>query len=562
MGGPGSGRKSVEKWAPTPEQVEELKKCAKDPIYFAQRYCKIAHPERGTIPLKTYSFQDRCLRAFQRHKFNIILKSRQLGLSTISAAFSVWMALFKRDKNILIIATKLSTAKNFIRKVSKILDCLPPWMRICSYDTNQQDVKFDNGSQIKAVPTTEDAGRSEALSLLIIDEAAFVRNFEEIWTALFPTLSEGGGAIVLSTPNGVGGQYYDLWTGAETNGFDEDATGENGFHPIRLPWDVHPEHGEEYFEKMSKKLGPRKTAQELLCDFLSSGETFLKAATMSWLGQEQRAALAQEGPEYGVWIWKHPERGHKYLIGADVARGDASDNSTFVVIDMNTGEEVAEYRGKIYPDGMAEILNDYGRRYNNALVAVEANTFGNHTLIDLKKLNYPNIFYRTAPKHSVEMHYPTPKDKAGFDTQTASRMEALVRFEDSMRCHVITPRSSRFHEETQSFVWIDEKPQAKKGKRDDLVMAMAIASWVYRTHFENYRLSCKANGGGAGHEKPLFLYMSKTSRTFQGGINPRVAITTSSMNTKQPVQGRTLDDHAKEVTKQAQDDDQLKWLLG
>lgn len=517
----GNGRRTpVEHFAPTAAQVEELKLCARDPIYFANKYCKIKHPHRGTIPLKTYPFQDKCLRSFQKHRFNIVLKSRQLGLSTISAAYAVWMALFKRDKNILVIATKLSTAKNFIIKVVKILDSLPPWMRICDYEKNQQEVRFENGSQIKAVPTTEDAGRSEALSLLIIDEAAFVRNFEEIWAALFPTLSEGGGAIVLSTPNGVGGQYYDLWLGSETEGLSDDAVGENGFHPIRLPWDVHPEHDEEYFQTTSKKLGPRKTAQELLCDFLSSGETFLKSATMTWINQEQRAPISREGPEGAVWIWKTPEKGHKYVIGADVARGDAKDNTTFVCIDMTTGDIVAEYQGKIYPDGLAEILDQYGRMYNNALVAVEANTFGNHTLIDLKKLSYPNIFYRTAPAHSIEMHYPQPKDKAGFDTQTATRMEALVRFEDSMRCHVVTPRSARFYEEVQSFVWLDEKPQAKKNKHDDLVIATAIACWVYRTHFENYRLACKTNGGAQGSQKPLFAYMSKSTKSFYSGYKP------------------------------------------
>lgn len=549
MGGFGSGRRQiVERRAPKAHEVEELKSCFRDPSYFANKYCKIQHPKRGTIPFKTYPFQDDCLKAFRKHAFNIVLKSRQLGLSTVVAAYAVHQALFARDKNILVIATKLSTAKNFIKKVVKILDNLPPWMRLCNYEKSQQEVRFENGSQIKAIPTTDDAGRSEALSLLIIDEAAFVRNFEEIWSALFPTLSEGGGAIVLSTPNGVGGQYHDLWLGAETGGMGENDTGENGFHPIRLPWNVHPEHGEDYYAKMSSKLGPRKTAQELLCDFLSSGENFLKAATTVWINQEQRTPISREGPEGAVWVWANPLPGHKYLISADVARGDASDNTTFVGIDMTTGEEVFEYQGKIYPDVLAENLDFYGRKYNNALVAVESNTFGNHTLIDLKKLRYPNIFYRTAPKHAVENHYPNDKDKAGFDTQTATRQDALTRFEDSMRCHVVTPRSSRFYEEAQTFVWLDEKPQAKKGKRDDLVMAMAIACWVYRTYFEVYRLSCRGADGQLriSGEKPLFMYMSKTSKTYDP-INPQAML---SRDNKRVPPGVA-----------ATDWEQIKWLL-
>ncbi len=564
MGASSSSRqKPVNRTSPRGAEIQELLRVHKDPSYFANKYCKIQHPKRGTIPFKTYPFQDACLRAFRKHAFNIILKSRQLGLSTVAAAYAVHMALFARDKNILIIATKLSTAKNFVKKVVKILDNLPPWMRLCGYEKNQQEVRFDNGSQIKAVPTTDDAGRSEALSLLIIDEAAFVRNFEDIWAALFPTLSEGGGAIVLSTPNGMGGQYHDLWLGAETNGFNEDAVGDNGFHPMRLPWQVHPEHDEAYFEKMSSKLGPRKSAQELLCDFLSSGETFLKAATTIWINQEQRTPISREGPEGQVWVWSLPQPNHKYLIAADVARGDASDNTTIVGIDMTTGEEAFEYVGKIYPDGLAEVLDAYGRKYNNALVVVESNTFGNHTLIDLRKLRYPNVFYRTAPKHAVENHYPSDKDKHGFDTQTATRQDALIRFEDSMRCHVVTPRSSRFYDETLTFVWIDEKPQAKKGKRDDLIMAMAIACWVYRTYFEVYRLSCRGADGllRMTGDKPLFMYMTKTSKAYApiNSINPNVMISRDAG--KSPDQNLLREERRRKLPAGAEQEfEELKWL--
>ena len=84
---------------------------------------------------------------------------------------------------------------------------MPNWLLIPQIvNNNKQAIEFSNGSTVKAIPTSEDAGRSEALSLLIVDEAAFVRNFDTLWTGLYPTLSPGGRAIVLSTPNGVGGQ--------------------------------------------------------------------------------------------------------------------------------------------------------------------------------------------------------------------------------------------------------------------------------------------------------------------------------------------------------------------
>ena len=198
------------------DQVNEIIRCGKDPVYFMNRYVKIQHTVRGLIPFATYDFQEDCIKQFQTNRFNIALKSRQLGLSTITAAYAVWFSIFKKDKNVLVIATKLSTAMNFIKKVRIMLDCLPKWLLLTKFEPTKQSIRFDNGSQITAIPTSPDAGRSEALSLLIVDEAAFIRDFEDIWTGLYPTLSTGGNAIIISTPNGVGGQYYRLWMDAET----------------------------------------------------------------------------------------------------------------------------------------------------------------------------------------------------------------------------------------------------------------------------------------------------------------------------------------------------------
>ena len=227
------------------KQVAEIVKCGKDPTYFINRYVQIQHPIRGRIPFHTFPFQDDCLQHFNDHRYNVVVKSRQLGLSTLSAAYAVWMALFRKDKTILVIATKLAVAQNFIKKVKIALSGIPKWMWITEITAkNTQAIEFSNGSAIKAVPTSDDAGRSEALSLLIVDEAAFIRNFDELWKGLYPTLSTGGRAIVVSTPNGTGGQYYDIYHKALND--------ENEFNAIKLPWDVHPERGDEWFENESR----------------------------------------------------------------------------------------------------------------------------------------------------------------------------------------------------------------------------------------------------------------------------------------------------------------------
>ena len=161
------------------QQVQEIIKCGKDANYFFETYVKIQHPMRGMIPFNMYDFQKDCIDDFNEHRFNIILKSRQQGLSTLAAAYSLWLAIFKKEQSILVIATKLKIAQNFIVKVKSMLRSLPKWLILPEMvSNNKQEIVFNTGSQIKAIPTSEDAGRSESLSLLIVDEAAFVRNFD------------------------------------------------------------------------------------------------------------------------------------------------------------------------------------------------------------------------------------------------------------------------------------------------------------------------------------------------------------------------------------------------
>ncbi len=132
------------------KQIKEIIKCGKDPVYFINKYLRIQHPTRGLIDFDTYPFQDDCLKLFVEHRFNVILKSRQLGISTLSAAYAVWLAAFYKDKNVLVIATKLAVAQNFIKKIKISLKSMPKWLLLPEITANnKQTVEFSNGSQIK-----------------------------------------------------------------------------------------------------------------------------------------------------------------------------------------------------------------------------------------------------------------------------------------------------------------------------------------------------------------------------------------------------------------------------
>jgi len=456
-------------------QVSEIIKCGKDPLYFFNSYAKIQHPVQGLIPFNTYPFQDDCVQDFIDHRFNIILKSRQLGLSTLCAAYAVWLALFQRDKNILIIATKLSVAQNFITKVKTMIKSLPKWLVLPEITTNnKQLIEFSHGSSIKAIPTSDDAGRSEALSLLIIDEAAFVKNFDDLWMGLYPTISTGGRVIILSTPNGVGGQYFKLYTDAEA--------GVNEFNPIKIPWDSHPERDEEWFSNTTRNLSDRQISQEYLCDFASSGDTFLSSGDIEWIKNICRPPRERSGFDRNIWIWEYPLSEHSYIISADVARGDSKDYSTFHIIDISVGECVVEYKGKVPPDRFAEILNEYGLKYNKAVLCPENNSYGYATILKLKELQYPSLYYKK--RKSVYIVDYTPKnesDIAGFTTSGKTRNMILTKLEETLRNKQILIYSTRFHDELKTFAWKGNKAQAMKGYNDDLVMSFAIGVWLFDT---------------------------------------------------------------------------------
>jgi hypothetical protein len=352
---------------------------------------------------------------------------------------------------------------------------------LTKFEPTKQSIRFTNGSTITAVPTSPDAGRSEALALLIVDEAAFIRDFDEIWTSLYPTLSTGGSAIILSTPNGVGGQYYKLWTEAES--------GANDFNPIRLPWNVHPEHNQPWFDKETRNLTKRQIAQEFLCDFVSSGDTFLQPTEFEKLRTMIKPPLLKEGPQNGVWIWKNPEQGRKYVISADVSRGDAADFSTFHVIDYETCEVCVEFMGKIPPDRFAELLSTYGRRYNQALICPEQNTFGYFTCTKLRDEGYPHLFYQQNGGDLFGYKPTDPESVPGFSTQTKTRTQILTKLEEVIRNKQIRIRSTRMSEELKTFTWIGQTAKAMKGYNDDLVMALAIGIWLYDTNIDYSRQS-------------------------------------------------------------------------
>jgi len=466
---------------------EEYIRCSQDPSHFMKKYCHIQHPQRGRVIFNLYPFQDKVLHLWRDNPYSIVLKSRQLGISTLAAGYSLWLMLFHKDKNVLCIATKQETAKNMVTKVKFMFDNLPSWLKITAEENNKLTLRLSNGSQIKATSASSDAGRSEAVSILIVDEAAFIEQIDGIWASAQQTLATGGRAIVLSTPFGTGNWFHKTWVAGENN--------ENDFLPIKLPWYVHPERDEAWRKRQDELLGDsRLAAQECDCDFSTSGDVvfypewidFIKTTTI-------QDPVERRGADQNLWIWEPADYTREYIVVADVARGDGKDSSGAHVIDIATNTQVAEYRGQLSPKEFGFFLVGLASEYNNAILVVENASIGWATLDAIIERGYRNLYH--SPKsdqltaESYSKVFEGGSDMTpGFTMSLRTRPLIVNKFREYVGDRSVTIRSKRLLEEMKVFVWKNGRPEAQTGYNDDLVMSFGVGMFLRDTSlkFQTY----------------------------------------------------------------------------
>ena len=158
--------------------IEEYIKCVQSPVYFANTYGFVFDMKKQQIDKMTcFPYQESCLNTFNDNQNSIVLKSRQMGLSVISALYVAWRLVFCPDERILVVADNGNGAVRFLNTVRQFLDRLPDWLlpeeRLIN---NTKQISFSNGSWVKAVASSKQAGRGESLTCLILDETAFIEH--------------------------------------------------------------------------------------------------------------------------------------------------------------------------------------------------------------------------------------------------------------------------------------------------------------------------------------------------------------------------------------------------
>lgn len=484
----------------TNTEFEELVEVSKSPFAFA-KHIYLIHPTRGKVKFDLFPYQFSVLWHFFTKRFNIVLKFRQAGITELIAMYCLWLAMYHPNKNIVILSLKERVAKKVLRKIKYMYKNLPDHLKvpIINGRTGElgtaTEMEFSNGSTIASIPTTEDAGRSEGLSLLVIDEAAIMKWAGIIWAAAFPTLSTGGSAIVNSTPYGVGNWFHSQWV--------EACSGGNGFHPIRLRWQMHPERDINWYNEQRAALGARRTAQEIDGDFLTSGASVFDLADIRaiedefdiWLNPEENPDLSLELNNQ-LLIFKKPKPNERYFCGSDISSGRSRDYSAFSIMNR-AGEEFAAFKGKVHPSQLAKILMEVGKRYNRALLAPEGNDIGLTTVSDIDKAGYSNLYYSTAFVRKKGKKRTAQKDIPGWYTTKENRPNIIAGLEEDIRQNNCIIKDPRFTEEAYTFIYDDNNKAVAKGKgstkdddeddeatyTDDAIMGKAITNHIRKGAF-------------------------------------------------------------------------------
>ena len=441
-----------------PDEIkEEFLKCKEDPVYFMRHYIKIIHPIRGSVNFDLYRFQERIIKNFTENRFNLMRKFRQAGATTISAAYALWYITFNNDKNVMVVSIGDRESRDFLDRAVHMYDDLPEWLRAPELERNKHVLKLSTGSKIKSQPAG--AGRGESVSLLIVDEAAFIDNMREFWMAIYPTISTGGSACILSTVNGMANLYYELYRDAELE--------KNNFNVIDIHWREHPEYTDKWAEQTRSNVGERAWLQEYEGEFLGTGETFIDGGTLEQVKVSTNDTYVKK--HYNMMrVFEDPEPYHTYLISADTSFGRDRDYSAFHIINLYNGTQVAEfYSNRCGLNEFAKIMAQEGLRYNTAYICPERNGLGLALIEQLFEV------------HEYENMWTDEKGQMGYLVNNKNRDIMLNTLQEKLKTSKIKINSERTFKELTTFIISKSgKIQAEDGFADDLVMSLAIGTTI------------------------------------------------------------------------------------
>jgi len=473
----------------TPELIQEYKKCMDSPEYFVENYMKVVHVDHGLVPFALYDYQKELINHFAENRFSVVLACRQSGKSITSIGYLLWYACFNKDKTIAILANKGDTAREMLSRLQTALEHLPFFLQPgIRGELNKGSMRFANGCKIVAGATSNSSIRGLSISLLYLDEFAFIDNAEKFYTSTYPVITSGKKTkiIVTSTANGIGNPFYYIWEGA--------VSGKNDYKPYRVDWYDVPGRDEAWKKQTIANTSEIQFMQEFGNDFLGTGNTLINGNAIMAMSTEEPDFLRDKVRLYaqpiqpvkdsnGVVIFP----GHEYVMSVDVAKGRGQDHTAFHIIDVTTRpfEQVGTlYDNEISPLLLPNLLEKYARMYNDAFVVVENNDQGAMVCNGLYyDLEYENVFVNSASKSTNLEKANGGSYGLGLYMDKKVKRIGCSNLKDLIEEKKLIIRDKNTVQEFTTFAAKGVSYEAEDGHFDDLVMALVVFAWFATTMF-------------------------------------------------------------------------------
>jgi len=459
----------------TEEQVLEIAKCMKDPVYFAKNYVKIVTLDHGLQTFTPYHFQEKLISNFHKHRFNICKMPRQTGKSTTVVAFLLHYAVFNDNVNIGILANKAATARELLDRLQTAYENLPKWMQQGIISWNKGSLELENGSKILAASTSASAVRGMSFNILFLDEFAFVPNHiaDSFFASVYPTITSGKQTkvIIVSTPHGMN-HFYRMWHDAEK--------GKNEYVFTDVHWSEVPGRDEEWKKQTIANTSEQQFKVEFECEFLGSVDTLIAPSKLR--------ALVYDNPKTssgGLDVHQEVVDNHDYLITVDVARGVGSDYSAFTVVDITTfpHQVVAKYRNnEIKPMLFPSIIVDVAKNYNNAYILCEVNDVGDQVAsiihYDLEYNNLLMCSMRGRAGQIVGQGFSGKKTQLGVKMSKTVKKVGCLNLKTMIEENKLLFKDYEIMSELTTFIQKHNSFEAEEGCNDDLAMCLVIYAWL------------------------------------------------------------------------------------
>jgi phenylpyruvate tautomerase PptA (4-oxalocrotonate tautomerase family) len=464
----------------TAEMVQEFVKCSEDPVYFAKKYIKIVHVDKGLIPLEMYPYQEEITEKIFNNRRVAVLTSRQAGKTTTAVAVILHYIIFNEFKSVALLANKGDASQEIMSRLQLAYEALPKWMQQGVVNWNKRSIELENGCKVFAAATSSSSIRGKSCNLIYIDEAAFVEGWDEFFQSTYPTISSGETTKLLltSTPNGLN-HFWKTCKGAKE--------GTNGYEYVEVKWDKVPGRGEKWRQETLQALDfdLQKFAQEYEAEFMGSSGTLISGDCLKTL-----SPMTPILDKDGLKQYFKPEKDHQYAIIADVSRGKGLDYSAFSVIDFTQMPfvQVAVFRDNfIAPTDYASIIHRLSKMYNEAQIMVEINDIGGQ-VADTLFLDYGSetmLFTENAGAKGKKI-------AGGFSGRKVDRGIRTTKTVKNIGCSLLKLlieqkqllindydtiwELSRFSKKGASY-------EAEPGAHDDVVMGLVLFAWLSNQQF-------------------------------------------------------------------------------